>query len=142
MNLIPVIREALGLKENEEFSVRCGTAYVLGRYRFTKDRLEHFNVRDNCWEGTSSDLFAKLVHGIYRVDKPPFKPNEYDAYYFVNLYFCTVEVSASGKDFTADVIRVNSGNCYRTKEEAENHVDEWMTKVYGKDWGKMLEKIY
>lgn len=142
MNLIPVIREALGLKENEEFSVRCGTAYMLGRYRFTKDRLEHFNVRDNCWEGTSSDLFAKLVHGIYRVDKPPFKPNEGDLYYFIDLD----NGDAIGTSYYSIIphhkLRVESGNCYRTQKEAEKHLDEWMTKVYGKDWGKMLEKIY
>ena len=92
MNLIPVIREALGLQENEEFRVRCGTAYVIGRYRFTKDRLEHFNVRDDRWEGAagaSSDLFAKLVHGIYEVDKPPFKPEEGEIYYYVGSYIVT-----------------------------------------------------
>lgn len=139
MNLIPTIREALELQENEEFSVRCGTAYVLGRYRFTKDRLEHFNVRDNCWEGTSSDLFAKLVHGIYRVDKPPFKPKEGELYYYVNLNIGEVMGNYYYSDMNHHVLIVNSGNCYRTKEEAEKHVDEWMSKVYVKDWKELLK---
>lgn len=139
MNLIPVIREALELQENEEFSVRCGTAYVLGKYRFTKDRLEHFNVRDNCWEGTSSDLFAKLVHGIYKVDKLPFKPKEGESYYYVRFYNGDIISTAYTKYSKSDVVKVNSGNCYRTKEEAENHVDEWMSKVYGKGWKELLK---
>lgn len=139
MNLIPVILEALELQENEEFSVRCGTAYVLGRYRFTKDRLEHFNVRDNCWEGTSSDLFAKLVHGIYRVDKPPFKPKEGELYYLVGFYTGDVISTCYAKECQSDIVNVKGGNCYRTEEEAENHVDEWMTKVYGKDWKELMK---
>lgn len=144
MNLIPVIREALGLKVNEEFQIlkNDGTTYALN-YRFAdNNELQYFDSDIDCWKSSGPITLEKIVYGKVTVKKLPFKPNEYEAYYFVNLYFCTVEVSASGKDFTADVIRVNSGNCYRTKEEAENHVDEWMTKVYGKDWGKMLEKIY
>lgn len=139
MNLIPVIREALELQENEEFSVRCGTAYVLGKYRFTKDRLEHFNVRDNCWEGTSSDLFAKLVHGIYKVDKPPFKPKEDEFYYYVGFYSGDVISTYYMKGCQSDIVNANSGNCYRTKEEAEKHVDEWMSKVYGENWKELLK---
>ena len=84
-------------------------------------------------------MFKLLLKGECEVVKQPFKPNEYDAYYFVNLYFGTVEVSAFSKDFTADVIRVNSGNCYRTREEAAKHINEWMSKVYGKDWRELLK---
>lgn len=141
MNLIPVIREALELKENEEFQIlkNDGTTYAL-TYRFAdNDTLQWFDLYTSCWNVSSPTTLENIVYGKVTVKKLPFKPNEYDAYYFVNLYFCTVEVSASGKDFTADVIRVNSGNCYRTKEEAENHVDEWMTKVYGKDWRELMK---
>lgn len=144
MNLIPVIRESLGLKENEEFQIlkNDGTTYV-ANYRFTdNNKLQWFDSDTGCWESSRSTTLENIVYGKVTVKKLPFKPNEYEAYYFVNLYFGTVEVSAFSKDFTADVIRVNSGNCYRTKEEAKTHVDEWMSKVYGKDWEKMLEKIY
>lgn len=142
MNLIPVIRETLGLKIEEEFELlkSDGTLYNNSKYRFAdNDTLQWFDSYTGCWKLSRSTTLENIVYGKVTVKKLPFKPNEYEAYYFVNLYFCTVEVSASGKDFTADVIRVNSGNCYRTKEEAENHVDEWMTKVYGKDWRELLK---
>ena len=139
MNLIPVIRERLGLQENEEFRVRCGTAYVLGRYRFTKDRLEHFDVRYDCWAGATSDLFAKLVHGIYEVDKPPFKPKEAEVYYYVGLYNGEIFGTPYSQKYAQDVMRINSGNCYRTREDAEKHSDEWMSKVYGENWKELLK---
>ena len=137
MNLIPVIREALELHENEEFQIKDETGVSQYIYRFTNKDMQ-VNIRGS-WESNSNGVIGMLVKGQYEVVKLPFKPNEYEAYYFVNFYFGTVEVSAFSKDFTADVIRVNSGNCYRTKEEAENHVDEWMTKVYGKDWRELLK---
>lgn len=138
MNLIPVIREALGLLENEEFRLNDinGGTYT-SVYRFTDD---DFQIREiQGWNDADSLTLKLILVGKREVVKLPFKPNEYEAYYFVNLYFGTVEVSAFSKDFTADVIRVNSGNCYRTKEEAKNHVDEWMTKVYGKDWKELMK---
>lgn len=138
MNLIPVIREALGLQENEEFQID-GTMYA-ANYRFADNNmLQWFDSGTGCWNSNSLITLEKIVYGKVSIKKLPFKPNEYEAYYFVNLYFGTVEVSAFSKDFTADVIRVNSGNCYRTKEEAKKHVDEWMTKVYGKDWKELLK---
>lgn len=141
MNLIPVIREALGLEVNEEFQIlkNDGTTYTLN-YRFAdNNKLQWFDSDKDCWKSSSQITLGMIIYGKVTVKKLPFKPNEYEAYYFVNLYFGTAEVSAFSKDFTADVIRVNSGNCYRTKEEAENHVDEWMSKVYGKGWKEWLK---
>lgn len=141
MNLIPVIREALELKENEEFQIlkNDGTTYA-ANYRFAdNNELQWFDSDRDCWKSSSQITLGQIVYGKVTVKKLPFKPNEYEAYYFVNLYFGTVEVSAFSKDFTADAIRVNSGNCYRTKEEAETHVDEWMSKVYVKDWKELLK---
>lgn len=139
MNLIPVIREALGLQENEEFQIKDKTGELgVCNYRFTDEEIQR-GWSKGSWARAGDILLAMLVMGEREVVKLPFKPNEYEAYYFVNLYFGTVEVSAFSKDFTADVIRVNSGNCYRTKEEAENHVDEWMSKVYGENWKELLK---
>lgn len=141
MNLIPVIREALGLQENEEFQIleNDGTTYALN-YRFAdNNELQYFASDIDCWKSSRWATLEKIIYGQVTIKKLPFKPKEYEAYYFVNLYFGTVEVSAFSKDFTADVIRVNSGNCYRTKEEAKKHVDEWMSKVYGENWKDLMK---
>lgn len=141
MNLIPVIRETLELEIEEEFQlVKSDGATYNSKYRFAdNDKLQWFDPYTGCWNVSSPIMLEKIIYGQVTIKKLPFKPNEYEAYYFVNLYFGTVEVSAFSKDFTADVIRVNSGNCYRTKEEAENHVDEWMSKVYGENWKELLK---
>ena len=138
MNMIPVIREALGLQENEEFNFKLGETISYTKYRFTDNDIEFLNL-EGLWEQCLVSPLDNIIYGECEVVKLPFKPKEYETYYFVNLHFGTVEGSAFSKDFTADVIRVNSGNCYRTREEAEKHVDEWMSKVYGKDWRELLK---
>lgn len=97
MNLIPTIREALGLQENEEFQID-GTMYA-ANYRFADNNmLQWFDSDTGYWESSHSTTLEKIIYGKVTVKKLPFKPNEYEAYYFVNLYFCTVEVSANWKD--------------------------------------------
>ena len=139
MNLIPMIREQLGLDENEEFKIKYYTNEISGnRFRFTKKKLEeHF---DNGWfETRSLSNLNGLIHNEYFVVKLPFKPNENETYYFVHLENGDVYRTDYRPANKSDRVKVNSGNCYKTVEEAENHVDEWMTKVYGNDWKELMK---
>ena len=138
MNLIPVIREALGLQEHEEFNLINPQRSVISRaFRFTSNSLQiHY---PQGWEEAHGMTLRALLRGDLKVAKLPFRPNEHERYWFVNLYFGTAEWTPFNKNFTADVIRVNGGNCYRTEEEAEKHVDEWMNKVYGENWRELLK---
>lgn len=141
MNLIPVIREALGLKVNEEFQIlkNDGTTYTVN-YRFAdNDELQWLDTDTDCWKSSSSITLGMIVYGKVTIKKFPFKPNEGNLYYFIGLD----KGDAIGTHYYSNIphhkLRVKSGNCYRTEEEAENHVDEWMTKVYGKDWKELLK---
>ena len=138
MNLIPMIREQLGLDENEEFNlINPNGVPFTERFRFT-DRT--FQIEENeRWIEAESLMLKLLLKGECEVVKLPFKPKEGELYYYVNLNIGEVMGNYYYSDMNHHVLIVNSGNCYRTKEEAEKHVDEWMSKVYVKDWKELLK---
>lgn len=138
MNLIPTIREALGLQENEEFRIKYYKSEIYeDKFRFTNIRLE--KLCNDSWFTVDINYLVGLINGQYEVAKLPFKPAEGEIYYYVILYCGDVSRTTYMKNCKSDAIRANSGNCYRTREEAEKHVDEWMEKLYGKDWRELYE---
>lgn len=138
MNLIPVIRESLGLQVNEEFNLKNDRNVVFpDKFRFTDSTLQ---IKEGeRWFEARSMMFKLLLKGECEVVKLPFKPAEGERYYYVILYCGDVSRTAYMKNCKSDAIRANSGNCYRTEEEAEKHVDEWMSKVYGENWKELLK---
>lgn len=140
MNLIPMIREAFGLKVNEEFIVDHGNIGHKYTYRFTDDKIQCYNERDEKFEdGGCLWTLASIVVGQYKVQKIPFKPNEEDLYYFISLDNGDAMGAYYHSDMSHHKLRVKSGNCYCTREEAEKHSDEWMSKVYGENWKELLK---
>ena len=141
MNLIPVIREALGLKVNEEFQIlkNDGTTYALN-YRFAdNNELQYFDSDKDCWKSSSSITLGRIVYGKVSIKKLPFRPEEGEAYYYVGFYRGDVISTYYMKGCQSDIVNENSGNCYRTEEEAEKHINEWMSKVYGENWKELLK---
>ena len=138
MNLIPMIRETLELRENEEFNLINPNEGAFPEYfRFTSNTLQiHY---PQGWEEAHGVFLRELLRGDLKVVKLPFKPKESEAYNYVNLYNGEIVQTIYVKNCISDKTRVESGNCYRTKEEAEKHVDEWMSKVYGENWKELLK---
>ena len=138
MNLIPVIREALGLQENEEFHIRFDEDYVsFSKFRFTKECIEE--IYENGWFKTEEFVLNKLINGEYEVVKLPWEPKESGTYNYVNFYNGQIVQTIYVENCISDKTRVESGNCYRTEEEAKKHVDEWMSKIYGENWKELLK---
>lgn len=138
MNLIPMIREALGLEVNEEFNLKNDRNVVFpDKFRFTDSTLQ---IKEGeRWFEASSMMFKLFFKGEYEVVKLPFRPKEGELYYLVGFYTGDVISTCYAKECQSDIVNVKGGNCYRTEEEAEKHVDEWMSKVYGKDWRELLK---
>lgn len=138
MNLIPVIREALGLQEHEEFNLINPQRSVISRaFRFTSNSLQiHY---PQGWEEAHDMTLRALLRGDLKVVKLPWKPKESGTYNYVNFYNGEIVQTIYVENCISDKTRVESGNCYRTREEAENHVDEWMEKLYGKDWREVVK---
>lgn len=138
MNLIPVIREALGLQENEEFNlINPNEGPFPEHFRFTSNSLQiHY---PQGWEEAHGMTLRELLRGDLKVAKLPFKPKEFEIYHYVSLYTGRVVQDMYTENRDVDKVQVKSGNCYRTEEEAEKHINEWMSKVYGKDWRELLK---
>ena len=138
MNLIPVIREALGLQVNEEFNlINPNEGPFPEHFRFTSNILQiHY---PQGWEEAHGMILRELLRGDLKVAKLLFKPKEGEAYYYVGFYSGDVISTYYTKGCQSDVVNVNSGNCYCTREEAEKHVDEWMSKIYGENWKELLK---
>lgn len=142
MNLIPVIREALGLEVNEEFQLlkSGGTLYNNLKYRFANnDTFQWFDSGTGCWNSNSLITLEKIVYGKVFIRKLPFKPKESELYYFISLNSGEVANTYYYSDISYRKLNVKSGNCYRTYKEAKKHVDEWMSKVYGENWKELLK---
>lgn len=144
MNLIPLIREALGLEVNEEFKIKFHTnVFSNKKFRFTNKFLEEFY--QNRWYESDKDVLYGLITEKINIVKLPFKPKEGEDYYFVDVSTGYVCRTTYGVGYRHDVVRirealrVSSGNCYRTEEEAEKHVNEWMSKIYGENWKELLK---
>ena len=138
MNLIPTIREALGLQEHEEFNLINPQQSVISRaFRFTSNSLQiHY---PQGWEEAHDMTLRALLRGDLKVVKLPFKPKEDEFYYYVGFYSGDVIGTSYTAYCQSDIVNANSGNCYQTKEEAEKHVDEWMSKIYGENWKELLK---
>lgn len=138
MNLIPVIREALGLQENEEFNlINPNEGPFPEHFRFTSNSLQiHY---PQGWEEAHDMTLRALLRGDLKVAKLPFRPEEGELYYLVGFYTGDVISTCYAKECQSDIVNVKGGNCYRTEEEAEKHINEWMSKVYGKDWRELLK---
>ena len=138
MNLIPVIREALGLQEHEEFNlINPNEVPFPEHFRFASNSLQiHY---PQGWEEANGMTLRALLRGDLKVVKLPFKPKEGEVYYYVEFYNGDVISTHYIKGCRLDTVNENSGNCYRTREEAKKHIDEWMSKVYGKNWKELLK---
>lgn len=149
MNLIPMIRETLGLEIEEEFQLllKSDGATYNSKYRFaSNDTLQWFDTYTSCWNTSLPTMLEKIIYGQVTIKKLPFKPKEGKLYYFIDLdngdamgacYYSNMSHHKS--NMSHHKLRVKSGDCYCTREEAEKHSDEWMSKVYGENWRELLK---
>lgn len=142
MNMIPMIREALGLEIEEEFQLllKSDGATYNSKYRFANnDTLQWFDPDAGCWNMSLPTMLEKIIYGQVTIKKLPFKPKVGELYYFISLDNGDAMGAYYHSDMSHHKLRVKSGNCYYTREEAEKHSDEWMSKVYGENWRELLK---
>lgn len=107
-----------GLQLEEEFDLRDD---AFNPYRFTERGLldQENELRNLC--------AIELIDGGYeKIIKRPFKPKEGGKYWYVGDIGTVF--STSNSHWMRDYLYISSGNCYRTREEAEAHVEEWEEK--------------
>lgn len=111
------VAELLGVKIDEEFDIE-GHAY-------NPHRLTYVEMLD-CNGTLESRALVKLLRGEYKIVKRPFKPREGEDYWYVGGVGTIC--STSNLHETRDYLRISSGNCFRTREEARAHAEEWVQK--------------
>ena len=127
MNYYKQIAEMLGLELEQEFVMTDldGKRKDTITYKFTEDGLF----------SKANDLSAKvtlildlLLTGKYKAVPKPWKPKNGDAYWRYRPQVGNASLSA-WLDDGIDFCRWKSGNCFRTKEEAETKGKEIMEKL-------------
>lgn len=124
MNYYKQIAEMLGLELEQEFVITDldGKRKDTITYKFTEDGLFTNNISVKVT--LTLDL---LLSGKCKAVPKPWKPKKGDEY-----WRCSSKCSVSSTIWLDDVIDIcgwKSGNCFRTKEEAETKGKEIMEKL-------------
>ena len=125
----------LGVELNERFGVcsTCSTDYIDPyEYYLTVDGL---NVVANNGHVFPVDCIStKLLTGEVTVKRKPWRPTDGEYYWYIDNKGNIRRSGWGGDDFSCmfDITLYKLGNCYRTKEEAEDNKDRWI-KFYASD---------
>ena len=126
-NLMPEVAKLLGVEIGEEFKVdNPGAA---GRYK-----IDDFGVllytSVPCGEYEESQCFniCTLLSGLHKIIKTPFKPKLGENYYTVEEDRVFLDC---WENCMNDYAYLKLGNCFRTKEEAENNADRIRKEIMG-----------
>ena len=119
----------LGVELNERFGVcsTCSTDYIDPyEYYLTVDGL---NVVANNGHVFPVDCIStKLLTGELTVKRKPWRPTDGEYYWYIDVKGNARRSGWGGDDFLCmfDINLYKLGNCYRTKEEAEDNKDKWV----------------
>ena len=122
--------EMLGLKLEQEFVLTDVDGKIKNEltYKITEHGLLCKSLKVNDWLTVSLITFRKIMNGDYKVVTKPWKPKKGGTYWFFS-YSLKQKMSSKWGDGTYDLILWKSGNCFRTKEEAETKGKEIMEQI-------------
>lgn len=134
-NKMGEVAEILDLELNQEFSITYKN--TMERLRITERGIERFISRDEEWVTCEIISLEDLITGRYEIKPAPFKPQSDTIYYYLsdnelpyedgNYEFYVKERVWSGN--LTDLQRFYSGNCFRTRTEAEVSKEKIFDKI-------------
>ena len=129
MNYMEELAQMLGVELNERFGIcsTCSTDYIDPyEYYFTVDGLKV--VANNGHVFPVDNISTKLFTGEVTVKRKPWRPTDGEYYWYIDVKGNAYRSSWGGDDFPGmfDINLYKLGNCYRTKEEAEDSKDKWI----------------
>lgn len=126
-NLMPEVAALLGVNIGEEFIIENAD-----RKETVVLAMDGFHViqPNNVVGPDHGKLLSKVLQGLYTVKKIPWDPQEGDMYYILNTRALFVE-SFMWDNGTFDYLAKNMGIIYRTKAEAEAHLEEDYERLTG-----------
>ena len=130
-NFMAAVAKLLGVELGEEFIIEnkdSKETVVLAADGF------HVIQPNNVVGPDHGKLLSKVLQGLYAVKKIPWEPQEGDMYYVLNTRALFIE-SFMWDNGTFDYLAKNMGIIYRTKAEAEAHLEEDYKRLTGKPLG-------
>lgn len=129
-NYMADVAKLLGVEIGEEFEIQFDSPYHASAM-FTDDGFKivytDVNVPISYWPYA---ILHSLIRGDLAIKRKPWKPKKGDSYWAVlrdgHLY------RYQFVDAYWDFMYYKLGNCYRTKEEAEENRDKW-SRFYASD---------
>ena len=127
-NLMLEVAKLLGVNIGEEFIIENAD-----RKETVVLAMDGFHViqPNNVVGPDHGKLLSKVLQGLYAVKKIPWEPQEGDMYYVLNTRALFIE-SFMWDNGTFDYLAKNMGIIYRTKAEAEAHLEEDYKRLTGK----------
>ena len=127
-NLLAELAKLLGVELGEEFIIENAD-----RKETVVLAMDGFHViqPNNVVGPDHGKLLSKVLQGLYAVKKIPWEPQEGDMYYVLNTRALFIE-SFMWDNGTFDYAAKNMGIIYRTKAEAEAHLEEDYKRLTGK----------
>ena len=139
-NYMADVAKLLGVELNDEFELNESNAiYKLSQYGF-------FFKCGGSWMRASDYLLIDIIKGEYEIKKLPWKPKPGEGYYYVGwLEACGKWTICADRtqylmSYDNDNLRVDIGNCFKTREEAEAQKYEIFKRLTGKDWHETYGK--
>lgn len=128
MNYYKKIAEMLGVELGEEFSIKNIQTEDINRarYKITQEEGIMYSIDREKW--VRSVVLMSIINGSYSVVKLPWKPKLGEQYW---SYSARTKQTCCGMfgEFVEDYAIWKSGNCFKTKEEAETIGKEIMEKL-------------
>lgn len=130
MNYYKQFAEMLGLELEQEFNLTAadGTKVDNDLYKITENGLFYKKRKDGVWLPEPSTTLPSLLQGLCKAVPKPWKPKKGAEYWRCSSMRGFVS-SAIWLDDVIDLCSWKSGNCFKTKEEAETKGKEIMEQI-------------
>ena len=140
-NYMADVAKLLGVELEEEFNIDSRGKTI---YKLTEKGLFALSIL-NGWEKYEDFLLAALLCGELTIKKLPWKPKPSEKFFYVCWHHFPSAVILTGcSDYDLfserECMRVDTGNCFKTREEAEAQKYEVFKRLTGKDWHKTYGK--
>lgn len=118
-NHMEEVAKMFGLELGEAFRIIDDTDdYYLGYYRLSKEHGVETSCDNILWDGFNEKVLHWLMLGEVKIEKLPWKPKEYELYYYPRPDIDNLYDSSSWDNHRIDQHRFKHDMVFKTKEEA------------------------
>lgn len=129
MNYWKQFAEMLGLELGEKFELTYDDGTINeDTYKIEEDGFYYKNKQGEYWLAEPSTTVNKLINGYCKAVPKPWKPKFGEQYWSYSARINKAICDMFG-DFVEDYAIWKSGNCFKTKEEAETKGKEIVEKL-------------